>query len=60
MNRDSHAKVPSGHRAEGKANKGEPQKVIIEIHALRFELDKEHGDELKYASHSGLWRICNR
>ena len=38
----------------------EPQKVVIEVQASRYEWDREHGDELKYASHSGLWKISIR
>jgi hypothetical protein len=55
MNRDSHAKTPVENRPRNKANMDEPQEEFIESQPSRFEWDKEHGDELEYATHLHLW-----
>jgi hypothetical protein len=57
MNEHQSASNDSGERRpKNKANMDQPQEEFIEAESSHADRDKDHGDELQYASHSASWR----
>ena len=47
-------------RPRNKATMDEPQEEFIEAESSHAQHDREHGDELKNASHASVWQVDER
>jgi hypothetical protein len=55
MNSQSPVPARDVRRPRNKATMDEPQEEFIEACSSRFECDREHGDELRHATHTNRW-----